>query len=169
MIVVESSPAASLPATPELAVAPVAAISPGLLPAVQDGLLQATDAPSVGGPAMEEKEEEVTKEAPAEKPAEEPAEKPEEKPVEVEDVPDEDDEGFGDELADDDDLDEFDDIDEDDFDDGFDDDFEEELDDDYEIEIDDEISDEFGLSTGPPKESKDFELGDFDDFDNMFR
>ena len=98
------------------------------------------------------------------------------KPVEPAPEPDpiddgfaDDDDGFNDDLADDDDLDEFDDIDEDDFDDGFDDDFEEELDDDYEIEIDDEISDEFGLSTGPPKESKEFEVGDFDDFDGMFR
>ena len=80
------------------------------------------------------------------------------------------DEGFNDGLDDDDELDEFDDIDEDDFDDGFDDDFEEELEDDYEIAIDDEISDEFGLSTGPPKdENEDDDLGDFEDFDNLHR
>ena len=77
--------------------------------------------------------------------------------------------GFNDGLDEDDELDEFDDIDEDDFDDGFDDDFEEEVDDDYEIEIDDEISDEFGLSTGPPKEDDDDDMGDFEDFDNLHR
>ena len=102
----------------------------------------------------------------------------EEDPGESDDAPVDDDEDgefdsnpeFDDDLGDDEELeDEFADIDEDDFDDGFDDDFEEELDDDYEIEIDDEISDEFGLSTGPPKESEEYEVGDFDDFDDMFR
>ena len=83
---------------------------------------------------------------------------------------DDDDNGFGDDLDDDEDLDEFEDIDEDDFDDGFDDDFEEELGDDYEIEIDDEISEEFGLNTGPPKEEDpEHGLGKFDDFDNLYR